>query len=149
MIVNTAYPFMKAGESGNFIINGAKINYDYETFAQTKSFTYNSSRKAWELTVTAKSSNNRAGLKLNHIDFSKFTKIRVKYYMSDGVQQLYVSFINQSGGERGNGVGPFSLTPVEHDFAFNNSVIALTDGNLLVYSPFNTETLYIQSIELI
>lgn len=149
MIVNTAYPFMKAGESGNFIINGAKINYDYETFAQTKSFTYNSSRKAWELTVTAKSSNNRAGLKLNHIDFSKFTKIRVKYYMSDGVQQLYVSFINQSGGERGSGVGPFSLTPVEHDFAFNTSVIALTDGNLLVYSPFNTETLYIQSIELI
>lgn len=149
MIVNTAYPFMKAGTSGNFIINGAKINYDYETFAQTKSFTYNSSLKAWELTVTSKSSNNRAGLKLNHIDFSKFTKIRVKYYMSDGVQQLYVSFRNQAGGELGSGTSPFSLTPVEHDIAFGSFVITLTDGNLLVYSPFNTETLYIQSIELI
>lgn len=149
MIVNTAYPFMKAGASGNFIINGAKINYDYETFAQTKSFTYNSSLRAWELTVTSKSSSNRAGLKLNHIDFSKFTKIRVKYYMSDGVQQLYVDFRSQDGVERGSGTAPFSLTPVEHDIAFSNIVITLTDGNLLVYSPFNTETLYIQSIELI
>ena len=149
MIVNTAYPFMKAGASGNFIINGAKINYDYETLAQTKSFTYNSSLKAWELTVTTKSSSNRAILKLNHIDFSKFTKIRVKYYMSDGVQQLYVSFRTQDGGERGSGTAPFSLTPVEYDIAFGSFVITLTDGNLLVYSPFNTETLYIQSIELI
>lgn len=149
MIVNTAYPFMKAGTSGNFIINGAKINYDYETFAQTKSFTYNSSRKAWELTVTTKSSNNRAGLKLKHIDFSKFTKIRVKYYMSDGTNPFSFSFRTQSGGELGKGTAPFSLVPVEYDFAFNNSILTLTDGNLLIYSPFNTGTLYIQSIELI
>lgn len=149
MIVNTAYPFMKAGASGNFIINGSKINYDYETFAQTKSFTYNSSLKSWELTVTAKSSNNRAGLKLNHIDFSKFTKIRVKYYMSDGTNQFSFSFRAQNGGERGNGKAPFSLTPVEYEFAFTSNILTLTDGNLLIYSPFNTTTLYIQSIELI
>ena len=148
MIVNTAYPFMKAGASGNFIINGAKINYDYETFAQTKSFTYNSSRKAWELTVTAKS-NNRAGLKLNHIDFSKFTKIRIKYYMSDGTNPFSFSFRTQDGGSRASGTAPFSLTPVEYDFAFTNNILTLTDGNLLIYSPFNTTTLYIQSIELI